>query len=527
MRLGFRSVGGLGLYFLLAAPSPVPAQPSLLARLGERQPHKDSIVKRLLFAPDGRTLATLDSQGAIRLWDIAGRTQCACWSDAKTPFQGLTYSPDARLLAAVNVRGVHLWETATGRAVRSLPQNFASIASIRFSADARFLAVAERSRLGFDQVPVHLFDLRHGKDVQKIKVRTVDDPLMTFLADSSTLVVCGARWTYWDADSGVDQTRFFTDDHFRLPEMTKTDVDLRMELALVSATFSDFSPNGRLLARADRHGVRLYDLGTGRPRYEVSPGYSVRFQFSADSRILLCRKQDVEDMVYLWEVNSGRQVSPFVCLNQAIDAEALGPDGMTLATAMRDATIELHDIRPREWMRVRRSGLRSWELQRCWKALISLDGWDADEAAWMLAADSKQSLPFLREQLHRCSTDEEISHLIQQLDSDSFPMREAATEKLKHLDLAAEPALRRILRERPTLELRRRAKDLLEDIERHRTPGPAGESLRAVRAIRTLERMDTKEARAILEDLAQGAVGAWQTQEAREAVQRRRRIAVP
>ena len=520
MRLGLRSAGTLGLFLLLAAPGPGSAQPPLLARLGERQPHKDSTVRSLLFAPDGRTLATLDSEGAIRLWDIAARKQRACWSDAKMPFQCLTYSPDARLLAAVNVRGVHLWEPATGRALRSLPQNLASIASVCFSAEARFLAIAERSRLGFDQASVHLFELRQGKDVQKIKVRAVDDPLMTFLADSSTLVVCGARWTYWDADSGLDQTRFFTDDHFRLPEMTKHDVRLRMELVHFSATFSDFSPNGRLLARIDDERVRLYDIGTSGPRCELSPGYPVRFQFSTDSRFLLCRKQHVEDMIYLWEVHSGKQVSPFVCLNQPIDAEALGPDGFTLATAMRDGTILLHDIRPRAWTRVRRSGLASWELQRCWRTLMSSDGWAADEAAWMLAAAPKQSLPLLREQLHRCSTDEEIARLIQQLDSDSFPMREAATEKLQRLDLAAEPALRRVLRSRPSLELRRRAKDLLEDIDRHRTPGPAGESLRAVRAIRALEHMDTKEARIILEDLARGGAGAWQTQEAREAVQR-------
>ncbi|MGH7172582.1 MAG: hypothetical protein ACRELF_04335, partial [Gemmataceae bacterium] len=526
MRLGLHSTARFGLFFLLAVPSPGAAQPPLLARLGERQPHKDSTVRSLLFAPDGRTLATLDSEGTIRLWDLVGHKQRACWGDAKTPFQCLTYSPDARLLAAVNVRGVHLWEPATGRAVRSLPQNFGSVASVCFSTDARFLAVAERGQLRFfGQSPVHLFELRPSKDVQKIKVRTVDDPLMTFLADSSTVAVWGVRWSFWDAALGADRTHFFTGEDSNETGMVEGNVVFRQRRGPSPENFdictgSVFSPNGRLLARVYRGDVRLYDLATGRLRCEFWPGHLLRLQFSADSRILLCRKQSVEDMLYLWEVNSGRQVSSFVCLNQPIDAEALGPDGFTLATAMRDGTIELHDIRPREWKRVRRSGLASWELQRCWRMLRSSDGWAADEAAWMLAADAKQSLPLLREQLHRGSTDEEIGRLIEQLDSDSFTLREAATEKLQHLDLAAEPALRRILRERPSLELRRRVKDLLEDIDRHRTPGPAGENLRAVRAIRALERMNTKEARAILEDLARGGAGAWQTQEAREAVQR-------
>jgi hypothetical protein len=509
------------LCFLMAVPLPGAAQPQFLARLGERQSRHHKSVLSLEFAADGRTLATLDSEGTIRLWDIAGRKQRASWGDDKTPFRCLAFSPAARILATASDKDIRLWDL-TGRALRSLPHSLDEIAAIRFSADGKVIAVAQHCKSGFDKAPVRLFDVRRGEAVQKIEVPTENDPLMTFLPDSAALAVWGRQWTFWDVGSGADLTPYFIGANADRRKDADAKRVFHFRRQNLSGALCVFSPNGRLLAIAEQGSVRVYDVRTGWQRYDFWSGPLRRLQFSADSRILVGSKNDVKDMVYFWEANTGRFLSPFVCLHRAIDAEALGPDGTTLAAAMDDGTIELHDIRPEAWKRVRRSGLASWELQRCWRELRSLDGWSADQAAWMLAADAKKSLPLLREQLQRCSSDEEIGRLIQQLDSDSFAVRDASTKQLQCLGLAAEPALRRVLMEKPTLELRRRTKDLLEVIDKSRTSGPTGESLRAVRAIRALERMDAKEAHEILEDLARGGSGEWQTQEAREAAQRRK-----
>jgi hypothetical protein len=151
---------------------------------------------------------------------------------------------------------------------------------------------------------------------------------------------------------------------------------------------------------------------------------------------------------------------------------------------------------------------------------LSSDAWAADQATWLLAADAPQTLPFLKEHLRRVSSEEEIHQFIRDLDSEVFQTRERAMKRLQADGDAAEPALRRVMMEKPSLELRRRVKDLLEDIDAHRRPAPVGERLRAVRAVRVLEHMETKEAREVLEDMARGGVGARETQEAQEAVQR-------
>jgi WD40 repeat protein len=510
------------LLLVLAVPFGANARTPLIARLGEKQKPSGISIIRLAFAPDGRTLAALDAGGSLRLWDLGRRKPLAVWGDAPTPIRCFAYSADARLLAAADEKTIHLWTPTTGAVVRSFPHSLGRIAALSFAPDGKILAAARRGPSEREAAPVRLFDIRGGRQVRKIPLETEVDPAMSFLADGKTLALRGRLWAFHDVGTGTDATRSFLEQQNGTRIRREEKSLFRPSDEYAPHSLFVFSPNGRLAAVAEERTVRIYDVPTGRQRCAFSPGRLRRLHFAPDSRILVLRKEAVNEMLYLWEVHSGQEVAPFVCLDRTIDAEAMGPDGATLAAALSDGTIELHDIRPDAWRLIRQRGLASWQIQRCWSYLMSADGWAGDEAAWMLAADPQKALPLLKEQLHRFSSDEEIQRLIQDLDSDSYPTREAATRELQRLGLAAEPALSRILHERPSLEMRHRAQGLLDAIDQRWTLGPAGESLRAVRAVRALERMGTKEAFAILKDLGRGGIGAWQTQEAREATQRLR-----
>ena len=92
-------------------------------------------------------------------------------------------------------------------------------------------------------------------------------------------------------------------------------------------------------------------------------------------------------------------------------------------------------------------------------------------------------------------------------------------KELRKLGELAEPACSKALVSRPTLEMSRRLRALLDEVSQrqwHLTP----EILRQVRAVEVLERADTPEARELLESLSRGAAGARLTREARSAVHR-------
>lgn len=107
-----------------------------------------------------------------------------------------------------------------------------------------------------------------------------------------------------------------------------------------------------------------------------------------------------------------------------------------------------------------------------------------------------------------------IEKLIADLDNERYEVREAASRKLPQMRCAVEPSLRRVLADKPSLELRRRVENILTE-PKH----PAAEKLRMRRAIAVLERIGTPEARRILEKLAGGAASP-ETREAQRALQR-------
>jgi hypothetical protein len=100
----------------------------------------------------------------------------------------------------------------------------------------------------------------------------------------------------------------------------------------------------------------------------------------------------------------------------------------------------------------------------------------------------------------------------------------AAEKKLLELGNLARPMLRRVLAAKPALEVRSRIERLLETLVK---PVTAPATLRSLRGVEALERIGTREARHLLHDLAAGAEGAAQTEEAGKSFTRLARQAMP
>jgi hypothetical protein len=278
-----------------------------------------------------------------------------------------------------------------------------------------------------------------------------------------------------------------------------------------------FSPDGERLASTGER-ARVWDTATGKAVVEVKNGPTGvhRLAFSPDASVLAGASYR---KVILWEARTGKVVREIT--TDANDL-AFSPGGRALVTAGEDGTLLVWDLTGRLVKgRLPPLALAPKELEGHWKALGGHDAPAAQRALWALAA-SPQAVPFLREHLKPVPPLKEgrLRGLIAGLDSDSFEVREKATDDLVAVGEVSVSALRKALAAKPSLEAKMRMERILKQVEA-RTAGGRPQLTRAVSA---LERNGGAAARQVLEALAKGEPEAARTRHAKAALRRLGRL---
>jgi hypothetical protein len=199
---------------------------------------------------------------------------------------------------------------------------------------------------------------------------------------------------------------------------------------------------------------------------------------------------------------------------------SVSPDGRTMATGSADTSIllwDLAELATRDRKRIADGGAE--DLTALFTDLGSSDGTRAYSAVWKLVAARREAVAFLNTRVKPTALADErqVASWIVDLDSAIFADRDKATRELERQGELAKPLLRKALSREPTLEVRRRAEDLLRKIE---GPVTSTETLRSIRAVEVLEHIATPEARHLLQKLAEGALDARLTREAKAALAR-------
>jgi WD40 repeat protein len=319
-------------------PTPTP-NPNQLKIFGDQLTIHPGGTRLIRHAPDGKTLAALGEDGTLTLIDVPDLIVRTRTPGIAGPFRDLAYAPDSSVLAVAAGDGMHLSDGGTGKEQKALP--CPQPIAVAFSADGKKLAIAVQ-KAGAADGEVQFWDRDRG---------TRDGEALTFPG--------GVRDLAWSSDGKT--LAIATGGEVRL-----FDANSRQPLRTIAAHTAPisgmaFTPDGKRLCTLAGGGVgggrrgrpvgpvggdsivKLWSVADGSlvNAYEAHLNPAGRPEFSPDGSRLATFGGRGDEVVNLWDTESGRHTGIMVLTPVWPGCLSFNRDGRTLVIAGQHASMRV------------------------------------------------------------------------------------------------------------------------------------------------------------------------------------------
>ncbi|BAY48303.1 WD-40 repeat-containing protein [Scytonema sp. HK-05] len=274
-------------------------------------------VNGVSFSPDGKMLASASADNTVKLWDTSTGKQIKTLTGHTNSVNGVSFSPDGKMLASTSGDNtVKLWDTSTGKQIKTLTGHTNSVNGVSFSPDGKMLASTSGDNT------VRLWDTSTRNQIKTLTGHTNSVNGVSFSPDGKMLASASRDNTVrlWDTSTG-NQIKTLTG-HTN------------------SVNGVSFSPDGKMLASASRDNTaKLWDTSTGK-QIKTLKGHTNwvwGVSFSPDGKMLASASTDYT--VKLWDTSIGKQIKTLSGHTNWVNGVSFSPDGKMLASASGDDTV--------------------------------------------------------------------------------------------------------------------------------------------------------------------------------------------
>jgi WD40 repeat protein len=287
-----------------------------------------STVASIAFAPDGRSYATCDTRGIVRVWDTATGRRLGLLPLRRSPKLGaysllgfpMAYSPDGDVLAVAWETDVQFWDVRRKQYLTTLKGHPRRVGSLAFSPDGRLLASGEQfqfsGKLQESRLVVKLWDVTARKEWASL-----DGHGPVFFLDGQTLAC-----SVWERGRGTSRAS--------LVDVASRKVKATFEGSHFLAVHGKerLAVTGEL-ADWGRSGATIWDTATGRIRQRPQAIAWGQALFSPDGKSLFLQVVRTNSVGWtIFDVATGQER---FTLEMAGDVPALSPDGRVLVEGGR------------------------------------------------------------------------------------------------------------------------------------------------------------------------------------------------
>jgi RNA polymerase sigma factor (sigma-70 family) len=330
-----------------------PLPDGAVMRLGTTRLRHGDLVHSVRFFADGKSIASADTNG-IHIWDAATGKRLRSFSGEP---KGYVYrfadtSADCRFAAFTFHNGgdtgyIEIFDLSADRLIRTITSG--RFPTARFSPDGKTLAVIHGD--GEDQ-SLELWDTGTGEKLHQLDGHRGEIHRFLFSADGKLVVTPGQDKSirFWDVATGKEVQRI---DHSEPVGQVALSQDGKT-LAATRMNKQTFDEGNGLSATIFFSGdeIILWDVSSAKEirRLKATAGKSkertpfstniTHFSFSPDCKTVISSDQTT---IYWWDVATGRELSERRSSLGGMWALGFSPDGSTLVSG-RQNSVQLWDI---------------------------------------------------------------------------------------------------------------------------------------------------------------------------------------